>query len=109
MTFLKLITAKINKLYSYRRTLWSMSVKQFKAKYAGSILGFFWVIINPLLMMLVITFVFTAVFVCETYTEISAVGVAIIPFLTGSSPLNFQPEIVSDWFTKSSKDNSPLT
>ncbi|MFA4853737.1 MAG: ABC transporter permease [Candidatus Omnitrophota bacterium] len=58
----KLIIKRIQKIYSYRRSLWSMSLKQFKAKYAGSVLGFFWVIINPLLMMLVITFVFTAVF-----------------------------------------------
>lgn len=53
---------KIKKIYFYRHSLWSMSLKQFKAKYAGSILGVSWAIINPLLIMLAITFVFTAVF-----------------------------------------------
>ncbi|MBU0547648.1 MAG: ABC transporter permease [Candidatus Omnitrophica bacterium] len=62
MMLLKLITVKINRIYFFRRTLWNISVKQFKAKYAGSVLGIFWVVINPILMMLAITFVFTAVF-----------------------------------------------
>ena len=88
MTFLKLITAKINKLYSYRRTLWSMSVKQFKAKYAGSVLGIFWVIINPLLMMLAITFVFTAVFKTEINNFALFVLSGILPWMFFSGALS---------------------
>jgi len=79
---LKLIIEKIQKIYSYRRSLWSISGKQFKAKYAGSILGIFWVIINPLLMMLAITFIFTAVF----KTEIKNFGLFV---LAGIQPWMF--------------------
>lgn len=42
-----------------------MAIKQLKVKYAGSILGISWAIINPILIMSAITFVFTAVFKIE--------------------------------------------
>lgn len=54
-----------SKIYSHRHTLWNMSLSQLKAKYSGSILGISWAAINPLLIMLVITFVFTVVFKTE--------------------------------------------
>jgi len=62
---LALIVARINKIYYLRGTLWNMALKQLKAKYAGSLLGIFWVAVNPLLMMLAITFVFAVVFKTE--------------------------------------------
>jgi ABC-2 type transport system permease protein len=83
----RLIIEKIRKIYSYRRSLWSISRKQFKAKYAGSILGFFWVIINPLLMMLVITFVFTFVFKTEVKDFALFVLAGILPWMFFSGAL----------------------
>lgn len=53
---------KIKYIYVYRHTLWDMAVKQLKAKYASSILGISWAVINPLLLMLAIDFVFSVVF-----------------------------------------------
>lgn len=82
-----MIIEKILKIYSYRRSLWSISKKQFKAKYAGSILGFFWVIINPLLMMLVITFVFTSVFKTEVKDFALFVLAGILPWMFFSGAL----------------------
>ena len=86
--FLKLIKAKINKLYFYRRTLWNMAIKQFKAKYAGSVLGIFWVLINPLLMMLAITFVFTVVFKTEIKDFALFVLSGILPWMFFSGALS---------------------
>jgi len=60
-----MLKKRIKKIYFYRHTLWNMAVAQLKAKYAGSILGIFWAIINPLLIMLAISFVFTGVFKIE--------------------------------------------
>jgi ABC-type polysaccharide/polyol phosphate export permease len=37
---------KLNKIYHYRRAFWDMAFKQLKAKYAGSVLGISWAIIN---------------------------------------------------------------
>jgi len=57
-----LLGERIKKIYLYRRTIRDMAFSQLKAKYAGSLLGIFWAIINPLLIMFAITFVFKAVF-----------------------------------------------
>lgn len=46
----------------YRFLLEDLVAKDFKLKYRRSILGFFWSILNPLLMMLVITAVFSSMF-----------------------------------------------
>lgn len=85
---IKLIIKRIQKIYSYRRSLCGMSLKQFKAKYAGSLLGLFWVIINPLLMVLVITFVFTAVFRTEVKDFALFVLSGILPWMFFSGALS---------------------
>ncbi len=53
---------EFKRLYTYRRALWEMAFSQLKAKYSGSVLGIFWAVINPVLIMAAITFVFTVVF-----------------------------------------------
>lgn len=48
-------------LIRYRALIHSLVVRELKARYRGSILGFFWSFINPLLQLLIYTFVFTYV------------------------------------------------
>jgi lipopolysaccharide transport system permease protein len=48
-------------LFNYRQLIQSMVVRELKARYRGSVLGFFWSFINPLLLLLVYTFVFSYV------------------------------------------------
>jgi len=50
--------ANIKKLFSYRELLYSLTRKELKVKYRGSVLGFFWSLLNPILTMLVYSFVF---------------------------------------------------
>lgn len=57
-----LIISRIKSIYSYRGALWASALSQFKAKYVGSLLGIFWAALNPLLMMLAVTFVFSIIF-----------------------------------------------
>lgn len=45
----------------YRGLIQSLVARELKARYRGSVLGFFWSFINPLLLLLVYTFVFTVV------------------------------------------------
>src|SRR6476620_10148929 len=45
-------------LLRYRGLLQSLLARELKARYRGSILGFFWSFINPLMLLLVYTFVF---------------------------------------------------
>lgn len=51
--------ARLIELYSYRELIWSLTVRELKARYKSSVLGFFWGLLNPLAMMLVFTVVFT--------------------------------------------------
>lgn len=43
----------------YRGLIQSLVARELKARYRGSVLGFFWSFVNPLLLLLVYTFVFT--------------------------------------------------
>ncbi len=48
-------------LLRYRVLIESLVVRELKARYRGSVLGFFWSFVNPLLQLLIYTFVFTYV------------------------------------------------
>src|SRR3954471_4503815 len=48
-------------LLKYRGLIQSLVVRELKARYRGSVLGFFWSFINPLLLLSIYTFVFTVV------------------------------------------------
>jgi lipopolysaccharide transport system permease protein len=48
-------------LVKYRGLIQSLVVRELKARYRGSVLGFFWSFVNPLLLLLIYTFVFTVV------------------------------------------------
>src|SRR4051794_34557594 len=49
------------RLFRYRGLIQSLVARELKARYRGSFLGFFWSFINPLLLLLIYTFVFTVV------------------------------------------------
>jgi ABC-type polysaccharide/polyol phosphate export permease len=48
-------------LLKYRGLIQTLVVRDLKARYRGSVLGFFWSFVNPLLLLGVYTFVFTTV------------------------------------------------
>ena len=48
------------RLFRYRGLIQSLVARELKARYRGSVLGFFWSFINPLLLLLVYSFVFTS-------------------------------------------------
>ena len=51
----------LRNLLKYRGLIQSLVVRDLKARYRGSVLGFFWSFINPLLLLLIYSFVFTVV------------------------------------------------
>jgi ABC-type polysaccharide/polyol phosphate export permease len=55
------LLAHLQQLFRYRALIQSLVARELKARYRGSILGFFWSFVNPLLLLLVYTFVFTVV------------------------------------------------
>jgi lipopolysaccharide transport system permease protein len=48
----------LSRLSRYRGLIHSLVARELKARYRGSVLGFFWSFINPLLLLLVYSFVF---------------------------------------------------
>jgi lipopolysaccharide transport system permease protein len=48
-------------LFKYRELLFSLTKKELKVKYRGSVLGFLWSLLNPILVMLVYSFVFSII------------------------------------------------
>jgi ABC-type polysaccharide/polyol phosphate export permease len=51
----------LRQLPRYRALIQTLVARELKARYRGSVLGFFWSFINPLLLLLIYTFVFTVV------------------------------------------------
>jgi lipopolysaccharide transport system permease protein len=52
---------EIKAIYKWRELLWQMVGREVKARYKQSILGYFWVILNPLSQMLVMSFAFSII------------------------------------------------
>ena len=53
---------ELQNLYRYRQLIATLTARDLKARYRGSILGFFWSLANPLLLLTVYTVVFTILF-----------------------------------------------
>ena len=49
-------------LFRFRGLLATLTSRELKARYRGSVLGFLWSLANPLLLLAVYTFVFSVVF-----------------------------------------------
>ena len=47
--------------YRYRELIWALALKELKVRYKRSVLGFLWALLNPALMMLVMTVVFSTI------------------------------------------------
>ncbi|OQB40109.1 MAG: Teichoic acid translocation permease protein TagG [candidate division CPR1 bacterium ADurb.Bin160] len=52
---------EVRSIYRWRELLWQMVAREVKARYKQSILGYFWVILNPLAQMLVMSFAFSII------------------------------------------------
>ena len=58
--------ANLANLIRYRGLIWSLVARDLKARYRGSVLGFAWSFINPLLLLLIYSFVFTTIMPNDT-------------------------------------------
>lgn len=74
--------SEIRDLWRYRDLLWQLIARNVKTRYKRSVLGVLWTMLNPLLMMLVLTFVFSNVFRFQQphYSVYALAGLAIWNF-----------------------------
>ncbi len=62
---MKTLRGAINNFSTYTSLLRELVIRDIKVKYRGSILGLIWSVLNPLLIMVVMTIVFTTIFPTE--------------------------------------------
>lgn len=94
------MVAQAAELIRYRSLVTNLVSKDLKVRYKNSVLGFLWSLLNPLLMMMVFTFVFTQL-LGETIPNFP------VFVLTGLLAWNWTSMTVS-LGTKSITDNAPL-
>ena len=55
------MTELVRDIYRYRELIWALALKELKIRYKRSVLGFMWALLNPALLMLVLTLVFSTI------------------------------------------------
>jgi ABC-2 type transport system permease protein len=55
------MTELIRDTYRYRELIWALALKELKIRYKRSVLGFLWALLNPMLLMVVLTVVFSTI------------------------------------------------
>lgn len=78
------------KLFKYRGLLYEMVVRDLKVKYRGSFLGYLWSLLNPLMMMMVMSTVFAYLFryTIPNYTMYVLSGQILFAFFSESTNLS---------------------
>lgn len=78
---------EIREIIRYRELLRNLVIKDIKVRYKRSVLGFLWVMLNPLLMMLVLNIVFSGLFKVSTpnYTAYLISGIILWSFFSQST------------------------
>lgn len=86
----------LEELYRHRSLIVALTGREMKGRYRGSILGFFWTFLNPLLLLLVYALVFSVYFrvKMENYAVFMFTG--LLPWIFFSSALMEGAGAVSD-------------
>ena len=76
--------SRIREILKYRELLRNLVIRDIKVRYKRSLLGFFWVMLNPLLMMLILNLVFSELFRVSTkdYTAYLLSGIILWNFFS---------------------------
>lgn len=78
----------LKELWDYRQMVRRLVRKDLRTRYKGSILGFFWTFLNPLLQLVVYTFVFSVIMRQEAIDNYAMfLFVALVPWIFLSSSL----------------------
>ncbi len=86
----------LRELHQYRALLWSLTQRELKARYRGSVLGFLWTFLNPTLLMLVYALVFKFYMrnSMENYTYFMFVG--LLPWIWFATSISGSASAISD-------------
>ena len=77
----------LKELYDYRETIISLVKRDLRGRYKGSVLGFLWTFINPLLQLLVFTMVFKIIMRANYEQYYLFLFVALVPWMFFASSI----------------------
>src|SRR5262249_34092832 len=86
----------LRELYQYRALLWSLTQRELKARYRGSVLGFLWTFLNPTLLMLVYALVFNVFLKQQMKNFLYFLFVGLLPWIWFSSSIALSSSSISD-------------
>ncbi|MCQ2435193.1 MAG: ABC transporter permease [Oscillospiraceae bacterium] len=86
----------IRELVQYREMIASFVRKDLKGRYKGSVLGFLWTFINPLLQLLVYTMVFSVILKSSIENYYMHLFVALVPWIFFASSLTTGSHLILD-------------
>jgi lipopolysaccharide transport system permease protein len=84
-----MIVKHLKELYDYRNLIWQLAWSEFKLRYKNSILGYFWSLLEPLLMLIVLYFVFSNLMKVqvEYYQMFLLLGIILWGFLSRATTI----------------------
>jgi ABC-type polysaccharide/polyol phosphate export permease len=81
-------------LYKHRELVWALAMKELRIRYKRSSLGFLWALLNPLLMMLILTAVFSTVMRIPVRHYAVFLISALLPWTFFSQALTYSAESI---------------
>lgn len=84
-----MIVNHLKELYDYRNLIWQLAWSEFKLRYKNSILGYFWSLLEPMLMLLVLYVIFTNLMKVqvEYYQLFLLLGIILWNFLSRATTI----------------------
>lgn len=80
--------------YKYRELIWALALKDLTVRYKRSVLGFLWALLNPALLMLILTIVFSTISRMPVKSYAVFLMSTLIPWTFFSQALSYTVESV---------------
>jgi ABC-2 type transport system permease protein len=80
--------------YRYRELIWALALKELKIRYKRSVLGFLWALLNPLLYMVVLTFVFSHLMIANIQHYGVFIICVLLPWTFFAQSLSYAAESI---------------
>jgi ABC-2 type transport system permease protein len=83
-----------NEVWTNRELIWALGLKDLRVRYKRSILGFLWSLLNPLLMMIILTVVFSTIARMAIHQYAVFLISALLPWTFFSQALSYGVESI---------------
>jgi ABC-2 type transport system permease protein len=77
-----------------RELVWALALKDLRVRYKRSVLGFFWALLHPLMMMVILTIVFSTVMRFQIHNYAIFLLSALLPWTFFSQALSYSAESI---------------